>query len=131
VKKKQPFTSDLGSRIGAHRQNAEALLLYLEPVILVLQENKETNKRAASLLDRLQANSEVILETSIQVLIWSAFAGPILRKSEEKKSTIAEIRDLMQKCDSQTTKILSSDSPYDCLLEIADARKTKSTDYYR
>ena len=128
TREKFPFTTDLGTRMGTGRQNAESLLHYYDEVMVTLNQHKDKNQRASNLL-KLLGEEGMMLEISIPVLIWSAFCGPVLRKSEGKSSTIEDVINTMEDCADQVKELISSENPYDELYRLAST-KSKS-DYYR
>ena len=129
TRRNKAYATDVGSRIGASKKNAEDLLLYWDATHTTLKKHPG-NKRVPELLKILEDRAGIILKTSFIPVCWSAFSGPILRASEDKDATIEKVRGQMEDCLSLLKESLESSQPYDTLLQ-AVLEKNKNNEYFR
>ncbi|CAG5109716.1 Oidioi.mRNA.OKI2018_I69.chr2.g4219.t1.cds [Oikopleura dioica] len=113
---KKAYCTDMGSRIGSSKKNAEGLLLYWEATVKTISKYSD-RKRAKELLPLLQDKQLAILSTSLTPLIWASYSGLILRASENEEGTIEDVRIQMKSCLDALEKILESKQPYDDLFD--------------
>ncbi|CAG5101500.1 Oidioi.mRNA.OKI2018_I69.YSR.g17150.t1.cds [Oikopleura dioica] len=125
---KFPFTTDLGSRMGTARQNAENLIIHYQAVMAALKRNENTNTRAKNLLSHL-GKEGVLPEIAIVVFVWSAFCGPILRTAEKEESTIQDVKTALRTSSEEATRILQCDSPFDTLYLLASTNSSRQKFY--
>ncbi|CAG5081548.1 Oidioi.mRNA.OKI2018_I69.PAR.g9906.t1.cds [Oikopleura dioica] len=113
---KKAYCTDMGSRIGSSKKNAEGLMLYWEATVKTISKYSD-RKRAKELLPLLQDKQLAILSTSLTPLIWASYSGLILRASENEESTIEDVCIQMKSCLDSLEKILESKQPYDDLFD--------------
>ena len=122
----KPFCTDIGSRIGAARQNAESLLLYWDAVKKTCEESPKSD-RAAALLKLMEQRAEIILQTSFPPVIWAMFSTPIITVAERQFTTVSELVAEMKRCLTQLDQILASSEPYDNLLDFSCKKNIDSS----